>query len=82
MNNEAKEDVKKFNELRDNINTLWNNIEKDNDELLNGKEKDDFVTALENASNFVNKISWYYDTLDLKQRNLDCNFDNLKKRCK
>ena len=78
MKEEAKEDVRKFNELRNNIDDLWKNIEKDNGELLKGKSGEEFLAALQNATNLVNNISGYYDGLDNQLKKMECDYSNLK----
>ena len=74
---ETRQDVKKFNNLRDNINDLWRDLKDENGEILTGKNRKDFVEALGCATDFVNKISWYYDGLATKML-LDCDFKDLK----
>ena len=79
MNNEeVKNDIKEFGKLRKSIDTLWKELGEDN-ELLEGDNKDNFVNALTQATDFVNSISDYYDGLEEQQiYNLDCDWSNKK----
>jgi radical SAM protein with 4Fe4S-binding SPASM domain len=72
MNNEEKNDIKEFNKLRDSLNDLWAELE--DNELLEGENRKDFVEALSSATDFVKGISGYFDDLERKQKILDSDF--------
>ncbi len=75
---EIKNDVTKFNELRDNINSLWSEI-KEFENILDNDNKKTFKDALKGATNFVNEIAPYYDGLEKYQLyNKDVDFNNPK----
>ena len=81
MDDERKHDIKEFNNLKNQINSLWKEIEIDDKsdlKLLMGENKDNFIDALNSATNFVDNISPYFDELE-KEDLLDekCDFDNL-----
>ena len=72
---ERKNDIKKFSELQDSMKALWKELGKeDNNDLLEGKNRDEFIEALNNATDFVNGVSPYFDSLKLQQQILDCDF--------
>ena len=72
---ERKDDIKKFSELQDSMKALWKELGKeDNNDLLEGKNRDEFIEALNNATDFVNGLSPYFDSLKLQQQILDCDF--------
>ncbi len=67
---EINHDVREFNKLRDSINSLWEELEldkKDKDKLLKGKNKKEFIDALECATMITNNIAPYYDGLKKDQ---------------
>lgn len=63
-------DVNEFSNLQDQIKSLKKEIKKDEldeEQILSGKNKEDFVGALENASSFVEGISDYFESLKRQQ---------------
>ena len=55
---EIKNDIKEFNSLKKNINSLWKELSKDDsNQLLDGENKEEFIEALGSATNFVDSIS-------------------------
>ena len=81
MKNEIENDIKKFKELENNIKSLWDEIEVDNKsdiKLLMGDNKENFINALNNATNLVDGISYYYNNLEKEQLfNSECNYSDL-----
>ena len=77
---EKKEDLKKFNSLKNDINSLWKELSKEgNEDILSGDNRDNFINALSSATDFVSSISGYYDNLESEQiYNLECDFNNRK----
>ena len=77
---EIKHDIKEFNNLKDQINSLWEELEldkKEKDKLLKGKNKKEFVGALECATDFVGSIAPYFDDLEKNQLyKIKCDFKN------
>ena len=74
---ERKNDIKKFSELQDSMKALWKELGKeDNNDLLEGKNRDEFIEALNNATDFVNGVSPYFDSLKLQQQILDYVLEN------
>ena len=75
---EIKNDIKEFNSLKKNINSLWKELSKDDsNQLLDGENKEEFIEALGSATNFVDSISYYYDDLENQQiYQLDCDFND------
>ena len=64
---EIKHDIKEFNNLRDQLNSLWEELEldsKEKDKLLKGKNRKEFTEALKCATDFVSSIAPYYDGLN------------------
>ena len=85
MNNEeVKQDIKEFNHLRDELRSLNQEVQNDAegpDPLLTGDNRKEFVDALENASQFVDSISGYFDGLARQQMYYEgCDFS--KRRSK
>lgn len=82
MNDDRKHDVEEFNKLKNQIAALWKELENDdlNDiKLLMGDNKENFVEALGNVSNFVDSISPYYNELEKQELYENtCDFSNLK----
>ncbi|MBP5678232.1 MAG: radical SAM protein [Bacilli bacterium] len=67
---EIKHDIKEFNNLREQLNSLTEEIEKDgksDQQLLTGENRKEFVEALETANSFVSGISGYFDGLAKSQ---------------
>ena len=69
MNNSEREnDVKEFKKLKNSLNSLWKEIDKDNNnddfKIFSGTDKEEFEDALSEASKFVDSISSYYDNLE------------------
>ena len=75
---EIKNDIKEFNSLKKNINSLWKELSKDDsNQLLDGENKEEFIEALGSATNFVDSISYYYDDFENQQiYQLDCDFND------
>ncbi len=80
---EKKHDIKEFNKLRDSINSLWEELEldkKEKDKLLKGKNKKEFIDALECATEFTNSIAPFYDGLEKEELyKIQCDFKNDRK---
>ena len=77
---EIEHDLREFNNLRNQINSLWKELDSDgNNELLSGKNREEFVDALSCATDFVGGISEYYDDLEKDYLySMDCDFTNRK----
>ena len=53
---ERKDDIKKFTELQDSMKSLWKELGKeDNNDLLDGENRDEFIEALNNATILLDK---------------------------
>ena len=70
MKDELNHDVKEFKNLKKQIKSLKKEVKEDEAsdfKLLDGENKEDFVEALSNASDFVDSISDYYEALERQQ---------------
>ncbi len=77
---ERRHDIKEFNNLRDQINSLWKELES-SPELLSGKNKENFIEALGDATEFVCGISGYFDDLESKELfDSECDFHNRRNK--
>jgi len=63
---EIKDDIRKFNELKDNVNSIWDELKKD-ETIISEENKNNFLEALNDATNIVNGISPYYENLKKEQ---------------
>ena len=84
MDQETLNDIKEFNNLKTQIKSLKEEVKKDGKEkeqLLKGKNKKTFVDALEEADQFVQSISGYFDALEKQQLfYTDCDWTDLKNK--
>ena len=70
MKDELNHDVKEFKNLKKQIKSLKKEVKEDEAsdfKLLDGENKENFVEALSNASDFVDSISDYYEALERQQ---------------
>ncbi len=84
LKEERKHDIKEFNNLKDQINSLWQEIELDENsdiKLLIGKNKEDLVSALGSATNFVSRISGYFENLEKQELyEEECDYHNRRNK--
>ena len=84
MNNEeAKHDINEFNNLKNQLDSLWKELEKDNDDenpLFSGNDKSSFIEALDSASKLVKDITPYFDDLEEQIKCYECDYSDKRKK--